>query len=459
MNLRRWSFGTGFRNSALIAAPALLTLACGTATQVASVYRLPVNTRSLGDGPASGDVEVFRESRWLERKALVEAVLERNPSVAAAHEAWQATLARYPQVTALDDPTLSYTVAPRSIVGDARFGYAVELGQRVPFPGKRALEGAIVLAEAAAAQDDLQTTRLELALSASTLFDDYVLVERSLAINARHQELLAELVVSAQAQYLIGRASQHDVLQAEVERAHLEHDAVVLQSDRATIIAQINALLHREAQAALPPPPPELPVPTVPQPEQLPALVEEALHNRPEIGAWRERSAGGEAAARLAARQSYPDLELMARYDSMWDMPEHRWMVGLGVTVPLQQGRRRAAVAEAEAQAARARHELARARIAAQTEVFEAFRRAKDARHVQALHAERIVPAARQQVAVARAGFLAGRDSFLAVLAAERSLRTAELQLEIAHADLWRRLARLARAVGRLASEDFGGER
>lgn len=51
--------------------------------------------------------------RRLDRQALIEAVLARNPSVEAAREGWSAALAEYPQVTALDDPMVEYSLAPR----------------------------------------------------------------------------------------------------------------------------------------------------------------------------------------------------------------------------------------------------------------------------------------------------------------------------------------------------------
>ena len=47
---------------------------------------------------------LFANADELERRALVEAVLARNPSVDAAREGLRAKLAEIPQATALDDP-------------------------------------------------------------------------------------------------------------------------------------------------------------------------------------------------------------------------------------------------------------------------------------------------------------------------------------------------------------------
>src|SRR5882672_6715430 len=51
----------------------------------------------------------------LERRALIRAVLDRNPSVESARQAWRAALARYRQAGAYEDPMLMASVAPLSI--------------------------------------------------------------------------------------------------------------------------------------------------------------------------------------------------------------------------------------------------------------------------------------------------------------------------------------------------------
>src|SRR5690606_9953969 len=135
---------------------------------------------------------------------------------------------------------------------------------------------------------------LRLALVASTLFDDYFLTHRAIEIRERHIALLGELKRSAEAQYVVGRASQQDALQAEVELAHLEHERMVLGHERARIRARLNGLLHRRPELPLPPAPESLPTPdlTLPPTAELQA---QALANRPELAGTRARMAAGEA--------------------------------------------------------------------------------------------------------------------------------------------------------------------
>src|SRR5687767_7602494 len=112
----------------------------GCATASSSRYRtLQEDWQSAAAGSSRADAGegLFEGMPELSRGALVQQVLERNPTVRAAQYAWRAALARYPQATALDDPMLGGSLAPRSF-GTSRVdeAYSVELSQALPFPGK-----------------------------------------------------------------------------------------------------------------------------------------------------------------------------------------------------------------------------------------------------------------------------------------------------------------------------------
>ena len=104
-------------------------------------------------------------------------------------------------------------------------------------------------------KSDYEAARRELALTASLLYDQYFVAARSLEINAQHIELMRAVRSGATAQYESGRGSAQDALQAELELAHMEHDAAVLASQRRLTAARLNELLHRPPEAPLPPPP------------------------------------------------------------------------------------------------------------------------------------------------------------------------------------------------------------
>lgn len=401
----------------------------------------------LDAGPrvVSSDTELRLGEKELDRSSLVASVLARNPGVAAARAAIRVALARYRQETSLDDPMIAYSIAPVSVVGDVTLGHSLRIEQKLPWFGKRALAGEAVLAEAEVMRAGLEEARQRLAELASKLFDDYYVVERALEINAAHRELLIQMRASAESQYAAGRASQQDPLQADVELARVDRERIAIETERATIVAELNGMLHREPTAPLPPPPRQL---TDVAPDD---AGPSALRDRPELHAQEARLRAGEVERRLAQRAYWPDISLMGEYNSMWDMSEHRWMIGLGIEVPLQRARRAAAVEEAEARIDRARDEKVALEDEIRVAVAQATARLAEARAVLELYRKRLVPTAEAQVQAARAGYIADRNEFQALIDAERGLRDIELERARAEADVHRRRAELDRASGRIA--------
>src|SRR4051812_11405518 len=66
--------------------------------------------------------------------------------------------------------------------------------------------------------------------------------------------------------------------------------------------------------------------------------------NRPELASLGARLGGADAAVSLARSAYWPDVGVMVQYQNMLPMPEDHFMVGVSLNVPLQLGRRSAAV-------------------------------------------------------------------------------------------------------------------
>lgn len=435
--------------------------ACATSTssRESALWR-EAAPRRAADRPqaGAGAARLFPGDERLEREALIEAVLARNPSVNAAREGLRAALAQIPQMTALDDPMIGYELAPLSIVGDAPFGQSISIRQKLPFPGKRTLAGDAALAMAEADGAELGMVQLELAEMASEMYDEYFVNARALEINAEHKVVLEQMKKSAEAQYIAGRAAQQDPIQAEVELAQLERERIMLDAERDQIVAGLNGLVHRAPSSALPPPPVDLELASAPTgtSEQLQAL---ALRQRPQRRGANAQIAAARARRAIAERDYYPDFELVASYNSMWDMTAHRWMLGVMIDVPIQRGKRRAAVEQADAEIARARFEDARLVDDIRVEVDRALRRVAEAQALVHVHVNKLLPASRVQLDSARAGFTSAQNSFLAVVQAQQNLHNVELSLARARAELSRRRAALSRAVGSVPGLREGGAR
>jgi outer membrane protein TolC len=434
---------------------ALLLIAVGCGSWVAPIReQREAWTRSEALAhSAARKPDPFAGAAVLERGALVQAVLERNPTIAAARHAWRAALERAPQVASFEDPMLGFGVAPRSFgSSEVDDGSRVDISQRVPFPGKLSLRGEVAAFEAEAAAKDFEAVRLRLAATASRLYDDYYLAARSLEVNAQHVALLRELQHIAAARYAVGDGSQQDPIQAEVEHSHALHREILLRTRVRVVAEQILSLLHRPADASLPPPPQALVLPAE-LPEEPEALAAEALAARPDLAAAQARVRAGEAGVALARREFLPDFTVTGAYDRIWQEEDLQPFVGIGIELPIQIARRRAALAEAQAMLDGTRSEYLAMQDEARFAIRSSALRLAEAQHVRHLFETQQLPAARDQVEAARTGFETGRSEFFAVIDAERSLLRVEIGIEEARADVCRRRAELDRALGRVAGQ------
>lgn len=405
--------------------------------------------------PVAQSDDLFRAMPVLDREALVRAVLQRNPTLRSAQAAWRSALARYPQETSLADPKLGVGIGPRSFTtSEVRDSWRADLAQELPFPGKLALRGAVALGEADAAAGDFDAARLELATLASNLFDDYALAARALDVEEHHVEILDELQRSATARYESGIANLSEPVQAAAELAHRRHDRIRYATTLRTTAQQMNVLLQRAPDLPLPPPPDEF-VPLPPPPgadadADSRSLVTRALNLRPELRTARARVAASEAAVALAEREYFPDFTVMAAYDAFWQERPLQPSVGVQMNLPLRRERRAAAVEEAEAKRDRARSEEQAAISQVRFSVENALERLREARHVLHLQETQILPAAQDFVDAARIALSTGSGSFQTAIEAERGLRAAELDYANSKADVSRRSAELARALGQI---------
>jgi cobalt-zinc-cadmium efflux system outer membrane protein len=386
----------------------------------------------------------------LEPRALVRAVLDRNPSAESARQAWQAALARYRQAGSYEDAMVTAAFAPLSIgASRARFGYEVEVSQRIPLGSKLDAQAALAAAEAEAADADFKDTRLELALVTAELYADYVVAVRSLEIQAQHIALMDALKENVSAAYASGHGAAQDSLQAEAELARLDYQNAIYETQRDVVIARLNALLHRAAGAPLPPPSAELTRDDALEIAE-PVSSAQTIPDRPDIRAAEARLRGTAARAHSAESAYYPDLTLSASYNSMWDMPEHRFMAGVGLNIPLQRAGRSAALDEAAARRRAAASDVQSMTDAARSEIAIAARQLMAAERAEQLYEVRLVPVARERIEAARSGFIASQNNFMTVIEAVHGLHAAELELQLVHADRSKRRAQLERALGRI---------
>lgn len=395
----------------------------------------------------AGPPSLFAGMKELTAEALVEQVLARNPTLAEMVAAWKAASARYPQVISLDDPMFGMQLAPgawfsRELDGGVR----LEVSQKYPWCGKLELRGENALAQAHAAAYDVADAQLQLVESARRAFYDYYLVDRALTVNRENLRLLRDFRKNAETRYTTGLAPQQDLLQAEVEIGRARERLVTLERLRPVAVARINTLLHLSPDCSLPPPPE-----TVELGEQLPDACELrkwALERRPDLRAIAERIKAEQASLGLAHLEFYPDVEVLAAYDSIWQEKPLRPQLGVRINLPVRKERRCAAVAEAEARVGQRIAELARQADQVNYQVQQASEQVRESEQVVRLYEKTILPAARENVKAAVTAYATGKVPFLSLVEAQRNVVGLQDRNYEALADYFRRRATLERVVG-----------
>ena len=412
---------------------------------------LPVVRLSSADLPSAERKPPEKKSpaqkEELSVDALVERVLAQSPTLAQMTAAADAAQARYPQVTALEDPMFGASIGPGSIgANSVDFAYRLEVSQKLPYPGKRALRGRSAAAEAAAAGDEIDDARLMLIESARSAFYDYYLAERALEVNREALRLLGEFKQNAEARYKTGQVPQSDVLQADVETGRQRERELALERARRVAVARINTLMHLAPDAPLPPSPRQLkPQDGVPDAAALRAL---AMERRPDLRALANRVAAEQAALELAHREYKPDFEVMAAYDAFWQETPLRTMVGVRINLPVHKARRSGAIAEATARLAQRQAEFARRTDEVNYEAQQAYERFRESERALKLYEVTILPAARENVKAAQTAYVTAKVPFLSLIEAQRNFIELQDRAYETTAEYFRRRAALERAAG-----------
>lgn len=413
-----------------------LARACGLATLVALAASHAAKS-AVPDEPSSWSAPLTAD-------AFTEVVLAYNASVEAMRDAVSAAVSRIKPAGALDDPMLSVSAAPRTFGSAVGASGDVEVSQSLPWWGTLDARTQVARAEAEMRRQDFEALKLRLAAVARGAFSDWVFVHHALDINTANQAVLLDLREIARVRYTTGQGVQGDILQADVERSMLKQQRLELERDLASTQARMNALLERAPRAQIPEPA-EPPAPMALPAEEL--LAQHALAH-PQLAEFEAEQSAAQARERLAQKERYPKLGLSAGYNNMWPDPAMRPMVGVSITVPIDQGKYRAAIDAARAEAHRAASTLEDQRSALLAELAAAYAAAKQAAQSVALYRDELLPLARTTLEVARTDYGSGRGDFLSVLTAEQRRLETELGLARMQSEYFQRLADLERASG-----------
>ncbi len=372
-------------------------------------------------------------------------VLEANPGLAAIQAAAEAAAYRVDSAGSLDDPMLSYGVAPLTASADRSLNQKLSFSQKIPWPGTLAAREAAARHEAVAAARNTDALRLRIIAQAKSAYAEWRFVHEGIAIHHATRGLLDELIAAALTRYAAGRGLKQDVLHAEVERANLDKQLLRLARQQATVQARINALLNRAPEAPLAV---ATAIPMQPAPPALEDLQVLALAQHPELSRLNAQVSASQSRVTLAEKAFYPNFNVGVAYNGLWNDTDKRPLLGVSINVPLDRGKRRSELNRAHANTRRVEWTLVERRAKLLSNLAQTRAEVLETQASVALYQVQLLPLAAEYLEAAIADYQSGTGAFLNVITAEQRKLRADLELARTRADYTRRLAELERWVG-----------
>lgn len=391
--------------------------------------------------------------RW-----AIDEALRTNPELQAAKLRWDASKERILQARSLDDPTLSFTYfgeQAQTRVGEKQAGFTAS--QKIPFYGKLRLKGEVAKNEAGIFEEKYRTLEREVIAKTKSSFYELYWVYKSIKIDEENKGLLQRFAKIAEIKYATGKATQQDVLKAQVELSKIMNELITLEQLKETAIARVNILLNRH---------PEMPL-GIPEEVNiteltvsLEELYQKAKKISPELGISKYRIERDKAAYKLAKKQYFPDFTFGLNYTLINDLPssvlsspvgESRdsYTGTLSINIPIFQKRKYdAGVREANARLKSSEKTLRNIENMTLFGVKDFHFKVQTAERLVKLYRDSIIPQAEQSLKAAEIGYQAGQVDFLNLIDSQRILLDFNLAYYRSVVDFGINISELERVIG-----------
>jgi len=398
----------------------------------------------------SGNV-LGQEKENINLGLLIEKVLKQNLQIEIAKYKYEASKARIPQASSLEDPQFEYKYDKINASMDAlmegktapmrTFG----VSQEIPFPTKLILRSQIAVRESQMAYEEYKEKENEIISRTKSLYAQLAFIYKSIDITKENKAFLEQLAKTATNQYSAGRAKQEDALKAQLEIAKMESELIMLEQRRQIIQAKINVLLNQEPSAELGKP--EL-IEAKDYKFNLEDLNKSARNNRPELRAFKFALERAKKTYSLAKEGFLPDF--MVKYERMErDNNLKEWAGMVGVSLPIWFWQKQNFnVKEMRKELKAIEAEFKDRENMVLMEVKEAFSESEALKKLAILYRTTYVPQAEQLLKSSSASYEANQVDFLNLLDSERMVLEFKLDYFKTIIDLEVSIAELEKAVG-----------
>jgi cobalt-zinc-cadmium efflux system outer membrane protein len=387
---------------------------------------------------------------------MIDTALADNPELKASEARWETFRNKIVQARSFDDPMLTLAIrngvltAPLNFGKEPMTGKVVGLSQKIPFWGKRDLQGEIAAKTAESYHWTVEERKVELRRMVKESWYQIYYIDKSLEIVDKNIKILDDFITLAETKYSVNQGTQTDVFKAQVERSKLLDMRITLTQQRISAQANLNTLLYRPADTR---------VGKIPdfdiQPVSLSGkeLRETAYVNRPEVKVLAARIGKGEAGLKLADKEFYPDFNVFAEYMQrdpiMGNDGSDMYSIGVSFNLPVQRARRHAVVAESDSEIRMAREELNSLKNSIDFGVSDMLAKLEKRKNLAELYKTGIIPQADQALESATINYRVNKVDFLTLLNSQMVLFNYEREYYDSLADYQVKKAELEALVGK----------
>lgn len=389
----------------------------------------PANARGQAP-PASGPL-TFR--------AAYDLAVSRNLGLAAARRQRAIREAQVRVAGQWANPEVSFEATQDTPHENLSFGLPIEIG------GQRGKRIAVAKAELALADLDERSELRTLRRNLRQAFYGLLAADERVRLCQEVLQLAERAKLVAQTRFEEGAAPRLDVLQADLGLARAQAEADLARSSRASALADLNAVLNQPAGQAVAITGDIGEAPVTPAFDD--ALKLAAGSNGELMAAEKEAAAEERRLALLKAERIPTPTVTFGMPMNAPDEFDVGKSIGLTMTIPLfSRNQGEMAASRATIDQIHAKAEAARRTV--ESEVYGALARIDAQRKQVDAYKARIVPAATELAALAEESYKSGRDSVLALIDAQRSLRDVKREFLQALLDFQTALADLEEVIG-----------
>jgi len=256
---------------------------------------------------------------------LIRQALDRNPEILAAQKRLEAARQRPAQAGSLPDPMLSagYQSNGGPLPGQglgteptSNIGFSIS--QQFPAAGKRDLRTRVAIKEASVVEQDYWQVQLQVIAKLKTAWHRLHHAYAQLELLERNRSLLEKILKVSEARYASGKGMQQDIFKAQTQLTLIEAKRTRYEQEKVSLEAEINVLLARPLDAAVPQPPELAPKEST---IGLNELYAQAQAHSPVLAREQKSVERDELAVNLARKDGALDYTVSAGYYNMGSMP------------------------------------------------------------------------------------------------------------------------------------------